>query len=256
MGGQRADEVGAQDEWRGLVVWFSLVFTCLSLTLCHSVFSLSLNTCHKYLITFARHTWPSARRLQLKSEARSLGLIYYVVHDAGRTQIEAGSVTVLGIGPGAPTTTTFSIGPLEAFMIILLNIYHRQEIADRPRNRPAEALLTHDLRLDRYLLFLKFFWNHWDSRIYPYEDDDPDISDHDLICIWKCLQISWCIEFWNGICESDWKDSLLFVLYCTWTLLHSRSSFKFNLERQKCAWRASSIMMKCKSLNIKTFLPS
>ena len=38
--------------------------------------------------------------LYLQARARSLGLCAQVVRDAGRTQIAAGSVTVLGVGPG------------------------------------------------------------------------------------------------------------------------------------------------------------
>lgn len=36
---------------------------------------------------------------ELMSKARELGLITYLVADAGRTQIAAGSKTVLAIGP-------------------------------------------------------------------------------------------------------------------------------------------------------------
>jgi PTH2 family peptidyl-tRNA hydrolase len=37
---------------------------------------------------------------ELKAQAKQLGLFPYIVHDAGRTQIAAGSATVLGIfGP-------------------------------------------------------------------------------------------------------------------------------------------------------------
>ena len=36
----------------------------------------------------------------LQAKAISLGLVAEVIADAGRTQIEAGSYTVLGIGPG------------------------------------------------------------------------------------------------------------------------------------------------------------
>ncbi len=36
----------------------------------------------------------------LQATAISLGLVAEVIADAGRTQIEAGSRTVLGIGPG------------------------------------------------------------------------------------------------------------------------------------------------------------
>ena len=37
--------------------------------------------------------------LRLQATARSLGLIAEVIADAGRTQIEPGSLTVLGVGP-------------------------------------------------------------------------------------------------------------------------------------------------------------
>jgi len=37
--------------------------------------------------------------LMLQAQAMSLGIIAKVIHDAGRTQIAAGSATVLGIGP-------------------------------------------------------------------------------------------------------------------------------------------------------------
>ena len=38
--------------------------------------------------------------LVLMAKAQSLGVMARVIHDAGRTQIAAGSATVLGIGPG------------------------------------------------------------------------------------------------------------------------------------------------------------
>ncbi len=41
-----------------------------------------------------------AEMLQLQKDARSLGLIACSIQDAGRTQIAAGSRTVLAIGPG------------------------------------------------------------------------------------------------------------------------------------------------------------
>lgn len=37
--------------------------------------------------------------LELLGKARSLGVTSEVIQDAGRTQIEAGSMTVLGVGP-------------------------------------------------------------------------------------------------------------------------------------------------------------
>jgi peptidyl-tRNA hydrolase, PTH2 family len=41
-----------------------------------------------------------ACRLELQALAASIGLTARSIQDAGRTQIEAGSRTVLGIGPG------------------------------------------------------------------------------------------------------------------------------------------------------------
>ena len=38
--------------------------------------------------------------MQLATHARALGLITSIIRDAGRTQIAAGSTTVLGVGPG------------------------------------------------------------------------------------------------------------------------------------------------------------
>jgi PTH2 family peptidyl-tRNA hydrolase len=37
--------------------------------------------------------------MELVEKSRKLGLITYIVHDAGRTQVEPGSKTVLAIGP-------------------------------------------------------------------------------------------------------------------------------------------------------------
>jgi peptidyl-tRNA hydrolase, PTH2 family len=37
--------------------------------------------------------------LDLQKKARKMGITAEVIHDAGRTQIEAGSLTVLGVGP-------------------------------------------------------------------------------------------------------------------------------------------------------------
>lgn len=36
----------------------------------------------------------------IERRAREAGLNTYIVHDAGRTQVEAGSMTVAAIGPG------------------------------------------------------------------------------------------------------------------------------------------------------------
>lgn len=37
---------------------------------------------------------------QLHRHAKSIGLLSYIIHDAGRTQIASGSKTVCAIGPG------------------------------------------------------------------------------------------------------------------------------------------------------------
>jgi PTH2 family peptidyl-tRNA hydrolase len=40
-----------------------------------------------------------AELLEIQSVAQALSLVNYVVQDAGRTQIESGSLTVLAVGP-------------------------------------------------------------------------------------------------------------------------------------------------------------
>jgi PTH2 family peptidyl-tRNA hydrolase len=40
--------------------------------------------------------------IKKKIQALGLGITTYLVHDAGHTQIKAGSMTVLGIGPAFP----------------------------------------------------------------------------------------------------------------------------------------------------------
>ena len=40
-----------------------------------------------------------AEMLLLIHECKKRGVVYYLVEDAGRTQIKAGSRTVLGVGP-------------------------------------------------------------------------------------------------------------------------------------------------------------
>lgn len=45
--------------------------------------------------------------VMLQAQAMSLGVVARIVHDAGRTQIAAGSATVLGIGPGELLTFSF-----------------------------------------------------------------------------------------------------------------------------------------------------
>ena len=49
---------------------------------------------------------------QLASNALQRGLPAYIVHDAGRTQIAAGSQTVLAIGPGPKSVVDTVTGHL------------------------------------------------------------------------------------------------------------------------------------------------
>ncbi|KAJ1655979.1 Peptidyl-tRNA hydrolase protein 2, mitochondrial [Dispira simplex] len=53
--------------------------------------------------------------LALQEHARSLGLTCYSVRDAGRTQIPAGSRTVLGIGPGPISLVNQVTGRLKLY---------------------------------------------------------------------------------------------------------------------------------------------
>ncbi|CDF41279.1 Peptidyl-tRNA hydrolase 2, mitochondrial [Chondrus crispus] len=48
----------------------------------------------------------------LDREARRRGLVTYMVHDAGRTQIAAGSLTVLAVGPGPDSLVNQVTGSL------------------------------------------------------------------------------------------------------------------------------------------------
>ncbi len=49
---------------------------------------------------------------ELAAKAASLGLPTYIVHDAGRTQIPAGSQTVLAIGPAPKSQLDLVTGHL------------------------------------------------------------------------------------------------------------------------------------------------
>lgn len=52
---------------------------------------------------------------QLEQHARALGLTASAIHDAGRTQIAAGSKTVLGVGPGPANLVDKVTGHLKLF---------------------------------------------------------------------------------------------------------------------------------------------
>ncbi|KAM7538158.1 hypothetical protein Aperf_G00000078316 [Anoplocephala perfoliata] len=51
----------------------------------------------------------------LQSKANKAGLPYCLVHDAGHTQVAAGSATVLGIGPGDSNTIDTITGHLKLY---------------------------------------------------------------------------------------------------------------------------------------------
>lgn len=51
--------------------------------------------------------------LELRKNARNAGLTAEVIQDAGRTQIEAGSMTVLGVGPGPKSAVDAITGSLK-----------------------------------------------------------------------------------------------------------------------------------------------
>jgi PTH2 family peptidyl-tRNA hydrolase len=49
----------------------------------------------------------------LRKQARALGVTAEVIQDAGRTQIEAGSMTVLGVGPAPKSVVDKITGGLK-----------------------------------------------------------------------------------------------------------------------------------------------
>ena len=51
--------------------------------------------------------------LTLQAQAMSLGLCARTIRDAGRTQIQAGSMTVLGVGPGPKSVVDQVTGELK-----------------------------------------------------------------------------------------------------------------------------------------------
>ena len=51
----------------------------------------------------------------LFAKAMSLGVNAYIVHDAGRTQIAAGSATVLGLGPAPKLVMDQITGELKLY---------------------------------------------------------------------------------------------------------------------------------------------
>ncbi|KAJ1678591.1 hypothetical protein EV182_003742, partial [Spiromyces aspiralis] len=53
--------------------------------------------------------------LELQAKATSLGLVSKSILDAGRTQIAAGSRTVLGIGPGPVGVINKATGHLKLY---------------------------------------------------------------------------------------------------------------------------------------------
>ncbi|KAF6770129.1 hypothetical protein AHF37_11771 [Paragonimus kellicotti] len=58
----------------------------------------------------------SLKELELLSEkADSLGLVNFIIHDAGHTQVPSGTATVLGIGPGLAADIDRVTGDLKLF---------------------------------------------------------------------------------------------------------------------------------------------
>ena len=51
----------------------------------------------------------------LATEAEGLGIVACIIHDAGRTQVERGSPTVLGIGPAPSSTIDLVTGNLKLY---------------------------------------------------------------------------------------------------------------------------------------------
>lgn len=51
----------------------------------------------------------------LSSQAQGLGIVSCIIHDAGRTQIERGASTVLGIGPAPSSTIDLVTGNLKLY---------------------------------------------------------------------------------------------------------------------------------------------
>ena len=54
-----------------------------------------------------------AELLEIEAKAKAAGLVHYVVCDAGRTQIAAGSLTVCGVGPNSEDLVSSITGHLK-----------------------------------------------------------------------------------------------------------------------------------------------
>jgi PTH2 family peptidyl-tRNA hydrolase len=52
---------------------------------------------------------------ELERAAREKGLITTIIHDAGHTQVEAGTATVLGVGPGPASVVDSVTGSLRLY---------------------------------------------------------------------------------------------------------------------------------------------
>jgi len=56
-----------------------------------------------------------ASLLKLREEAKRLGILTSVIRDAGHTQVAAGSLTVMGVGPGPEVLVDQATGHLKLY---------------------------------------------------------------------------------------------------------------------------------------------
>ena len=61
--------------------------------------------------------------LKIKDKAKQQNLPYYLVRDAGRTQIASGTMTVVAVGPGRKSDVDEVTGHLELLWKKILNLF-------------------------------------------------------------------------------------------------------------------------------------
>ena len=127
MSGQPKITVKVKDEGemvRGVVVIACAVdFCALCVCVCcvfgrrappdrRGVFAPSRSSTQKQKHSPHTPTQSTHTQAALAEKAAALGLPWYIVHDAGRTQIAAGSQTVLAVGPGVASQVNLVTGGL------------------------------------------------------------------------------------------------------------------------------------------------